>query len=151
MAICHPLCVYGGDWPPIRGYTGEDETMQRGILENLRPLSFGRETHVPCVGPASSPESEHSGPSWVSQGSDWPPLRGHIFHLALRRKSPCEVAESVFRRPQNTISWTGSEPENRDAVCVGFLRNSTVMPLAVSLSRQCCRWQCGQSWRSLLF
>ena len=87
-------------------------------------LSFGRETHVPCVGPASPPESEHSGPSWASQGSDWPPLRGHIFHLVLRRKSPCEVAESVIR---NTISWTGSEPEYRDAVCVGFLRNSTVI------------------------
>ena len=82
---------------------------------------------------------------------DWPPLRGHDIHLVLRRESPCEVAESVIRRPQNTISWTGSEPENRDAVCVGFLRNSTVMPSAVRFSRQCCRWQCGQSWRSLLF
>ena len=34
------------------------------------------------LGPASTPESEHSGPSWAFQGSDWPPLRGHIFHLA---------------------------------------------------------------------
>ena len=40
-------------------------------------------------------------------------------------KSPCEVAESVIRRPQNTSSWTGSEAECRDAVCVGVLRNST--------------------------
>ena len=92
-----------------------------------RLLSFGRETHVPCVGPASPPGSEHSGPSWASQGSDWPPLRGHIIHLVLRRKSPCEVAESVIGRPQNTISWTGSEAEYRDAACVGFLRNSTVI------------------------
>ena len=46
-------------------------------------LSFGRETHVPCVGPASPPESKHSGPSWASQGSDWSPLRGHIIHLVL--------------------------------------------------------------------
>ena len=94
---------------------------------HTRPLSFGRETYVPCVGPASPPESVHSGPSWASQGSDWPPLRVHIIHLVLCRKSPCEVAESVIRRLQNTISWTGSEPEYRDAVCVGFLRNSTVI------------------------
>ena len=82
---------------------------------------------MPCVGPASPPGSEHSGPSWASQGSDWPPLRGHIIHLVLRRKSPCEVAESVIGRPQNTISWTGSEAVCRDAACVGFLRNSTVI------------------------
>ena len=30
--------------------------------------------------------------------------------------------------PQNTSSWIGSEAECRDAVCVGVLRNSTVMP-----------------------
>ena len=47
-----------------------------------RPLSFGRETHVPCVGPASPPGSEHSGPSWASLGSDWPPLRGRDGHLS---------------------------------------------------------------------
>ena len=23
MATCHPPCVYGGDWPPIRGYDGQ--------------------------------------------------------------------------------------------------------------------------------
>ena len=44
----------------------------------------------------------------------------------LRRNSPCEVAESFIRRPQNNFSCTGCEPEYRDAVCVGFLRNSTV-------------------------
>ena len=108
--------------------TREDETMHRGILENLRPLSFGRETHVPCVGPARPPESEHSGPSWASQGSDWTPLRGHIIHLVLWGKSPCEVAESVIGRPQITSSWTSSESKCRVAVCVGVLRNSTFIP-----------------------
>ena len=58
---------------------------------HTRPLSFGRETYVPCVGPASPPESVHSGPSWASQGSDWPPLRVHIIHLLLRRKSPSKL------------------------------------------------------------
>ena len=46
---------------------------------------------------------------------------------------PCEVAESVIRRLQNTSSWTGSEAECRNAVCVGVLRNCTVMLEAVSL------------------
>ena len=36
---------------------------------------------------------------------------------------PCEVAESVIRRPQNTSLWTGSGAECRNAVCVGVLRN----------------------------
>ena len=49
---------------------------------HTRPLSFGRETHVPCVGPASPPGSEHSGPSWASQGSDWPPLRARDGQLS---------------------------------------------------------------------
>ena len=40
-------------------------------------------------------------------------------------KSPCEVSESVIRRLQNTSSWTDSEAECRDSVCVGVLRNST--------------------------
>ena len=40
---------------------------------------------------------------------------------------PCDVAESVIGRPQNTSSWTGSEAECRDAVCVGVLRICTVM------------------------
>ena len=44
----------------------------------------------------------------------------------ISEKVPCEVAESVIRRPQNNFSWTGCEPEYRDAVCVGFLLNSTV-------------------------
>ena len=42
--------------------------------------------------------------------------------------APCEVAERVIRRPQNTSLWTGSEAECRDAVCVGVLHNRTVMP-----------------------
>ena len=41
------------------------------------------------------------------------------------RMSPCEVSESVIRRLQNTISWTGNETECRVSVCVGVLRNST--------------------------
>ena len=40
---------------------------------------------------------------------------------------PCDVAESFIGRPQNTSSWTGSEAECRDAVCVGVLCNSTVI------------------------
>ena len=31
-------------------------------------------TRFPCVGPASMPEFEHSGPSWASQGIEWPTL-----------------------------------------------------------------------------
>ena len=38
--------------------------------------------------------------------------------VAQRRKSLCEIAESVIRRLQNTSSWTGSEAECRDAVCL---------------------------------
>ena len=42
-----------------------------------------------------------------------------ILPTTLWGKSPCEVAEeSVIRRLQNTISWTGSEAECRDAVCL---------------------------------
>ena len=56
------------------------------------------------------------------------PKRGEAWSANLFwRKSLCEVAESVIRRPQNNILWTGSVPEYRDAVCVGFLRNSTVI------------------------
>ena len=43
-------------------------------------------------------------------------------------KSLFVVAESVIGRPQNTSSWTGSESECRDAVCVCVLRNSTFIP-----------------------
>ena len=39
--------------------------------------------------------------------------------------SPFEVAESVNGRPKDNSSWSGSESECRDAVCVGVLRNST--------------------------
>ena len=53
---------------------------------------------------------------------------GSMLPTTLWGKSPCEVAESVIRRPQNTSLWTGSEAECRDAVCVGVLRNNTVMP-----------------------
>ena len=53
---------------------------------------------------------------------------GSMLPTTLWGKSPCEVAESVFRRQQNTSLWTGSEAECRDAVCVGVLPNSTVMP-----------------------
>ena len=53
-------------------------------------------------------------------------LKAATGRLVLRRNSPCEVAESFIRRPQNNFSCTGCEPEYRDAVCVGFLRNSTV-------------------------
>ena len=49
---------------------------------------------------------------------------GSILPTKLWGKSLCEVAESVYRRPQITSSWTGSESECRDAVCVGVLRNS---------------------------
>ena len=38
---------------------------------------------------------------------------------------PCEVAESVIGRSQNTSFFADSESERRDAVCVGVLRNST--------------------------
>ena len=34
--------------------------------------------------------------------------------------SPFEVAESVNGRPKDNSSWTGSDSECRDAVCVGF-------------------------------
>ena len=37
---------------------------------------------------------------------------------SLWEKSPCEVSESVIRRLQNTISWTDSEAECPDAVCL---------------------------------
>ena len=40
--------------------------------------------------------------------------------VAQRRKSLCEIAESVIRRLQNTSSWTGSETVCRDAVCLAF-------------------------------
>ena len=45
---------------------------------------------------------------------------GSMLPTTLWGKSPCEVAESVIRRLQNTSSWTGSEAECRDAVCVSF-------------------------------
>ena len=46
---------------------------------------------------------------------------GSILPTTLWGKSPCEVAEeSVIRRLQNTSSWTGSEAECRDAVCLAF-------------------------------
>ena len=54
--------------------------------------------------------------------------RGSMLPTTLWGKSPCEVAESVVRRPQNTSSWSGSEAEFRDAVCDGVLRNSTFIP-----------------------
>ena len=53
---------------------------------------------------------------------------GSILPTKLWGKSSCEVAESVIRRPQITISWTSSESKCRDAVCVGVLRNSTFIP-----------------------
>ena len=53
--------------------------------------------------------------------------------VAQRRKSLCEVAESLIRRLQNTSSWTGSEAECRDAVCVA-----------------CSQRSCGESLRSKL-
>ena len=37
---------------------------------------------------------------------------------------PCDVAESVIGRPQNTSSWTGSEAMR---FCVGVLYISTVI------------------------
>ena len=40
-------------------------------------------------------------------------------------ESPRVKFQSVIRRLQNTSSWTDSEAECRDAVCVGVLRNST--------------------------
>ena len=43
---------------------------------------------------------------------------GSILPTTLCGKSPCSVAASVFRRLQNTSSWTGSEAECRDAVCL---------------------------------
>ena len=44
---------------------------------------------------------------------------GSILSTTLWGKSQCEVAEeSVIRRLQNTILWTGSEAECRDAVCL---------------------------------
>ena len=43
---------------------------------------------------------------------------GIILPMKLWGKSPCEVSESVIRRLQNTISWTGIETECRDAVCL---------------------------------
>ena len=46
-------------------------------------------------------------------------LTGSMLPTTLREMSPCDVAESVIGRPQNTSSWTGSEAECRDAVCVG--------------------------------
>ena len=52
-------------------------------------------------------------------------LTGSILPTKMWGKSPCEVAESVIRRPQNTNSWTSSESECRDAVCLGVLRNCT--------------------------
>ena len=36
---------------------------------------------------------------------------GSMLPTTLWEESPCEVAESVIRRPQNTSSWTGSEAE----------------------------------------
>ena len=46
-------------------------------------------------------------------------LTGSMLPTTLREMSPCDVAESVIGRPQNTSSWTDSEAECRDAVCVG--------------------------------
>ena len=54
-------------------------------------------------------------------------LTGSMLPTTLWGKSPCEVSECVIRRLQNTISWTGSEAECRNAVCVGVLRICTVM------------------------
>ena len=42
-------------------------------------------------------------------------------------ESPRAKVQCVIRRLQNTISWTGSEAECRNTVCVGVLRNCTVM------------------------
>ena len=42
-------------------------------------------------------------------------LTGSMLPTTLREMSPCDVAESVIGRPQNTSSWTGSEAECRDA------------------------------------
>ena len=54
-------------------------------------------------------------------------LTGSMLPTTLREMSPCDVAECVIGRPQNISSWTGSEAECRDAVCVGVLCNSTVI------------------------
>ena len=78
----------------------------------------------------SSPSDSRPKSTYCRQSS----IRLHSAHTGsmlpttLWGKSPCEVAESVIRRPQNTSLWTGSEAECRDAVCVGVLRNNTVMP-----------------------
>ena len=58
---------------------------------------------------------------------------GSMLPTTLWGKSPCEVAESVIRRLQNTSSWTGSEAECRDAVCLA-----------------CSQRRCGESPRAKL-
>ena len=51
-------------------------------------------------------------------------MRSALLPTMLWGKSPCEVAESVIRRLQNTISWTGSEAECRDGLPLRISRRS---------------------------
>ena len=62
-------------------------------------------------------------------------MRSALLPTMLWGKSPCEVAESVIRRLQNTSSWTGSEAECRDAVC--FAPNDVVGKVPVRSCREC--------------
>ena len=73
-------------------------------------------------------------------------VHGPYFSVNSRREGACSQRrcgeslhaklESVIGRPQNTSSLTGSEAECRVAVCVGVLRNSTVIPWALTSERQ---------------
>ena len=80
--------------------------------------------HSACIPPGT--DSAYSGPKPKRSSSQ----RAHREHVPndVVGKSPFEDSEIVIRRLQNTSSWTGSEAECHDAVCVGVLRNCTVIP-----------------------
>ena len=94
---------------------------------------------------------ENTSPIWAGCGSFqlnliplevWCSVFGFIvcmvpywMHCVSCSRHCCEVAESVIRRLQNTISWTDSEAECRDAVCLACSQRRSGESPRVKLQR----------------
>ena len=104
--------------PPGNGGTNEGAATQeptkqrRGLTHNSRAGNPKR-TRENCHN-----KEVLSNQRLLQQRNKWSKSRGEITHAKLQKVS------SEDRR--TTFLCTGCEPEYRDAVCVGFLRNSTV-------------------------
>ena len=121
--------------------------VHRPLVSNVLPLSLlqweiqtrstlqSRCVFCGCVGFGVMRHSYHlakilrsqATSSQVKRSASQRAHRGHAPNDVVG-KSPCEVSESVIGRPKDTSSWTGSDSECLDAVCVAVLHNSTFIP-----------------------